>query len=241
MRIALILLSLIALVFIGSISWSLMSHSEWLFTKKTSPSLDTPIAIETLKYQIKTDEKIEKLNSLVQELAKKNGVTTSSQNSENKNDTQTWTSNSTTDNTQTKNVLKISGKFLAMIMPTATLSLMENTNGIFGLHIFDMNTEYSTYEDPKLAMKIIATSLTYDTLLKNMLAVGKEVYSVNETKLFPMRAFYLNPPKPDGLVRIVFESENQALAVEIIKTKFPTLKSLLIKDENKNKILPKKK
>ncbi len=67
-------------------------------------------------------------------------------------------------------------------MPTATLTLIANTNGIFGLHIFDMNSDYSTYEDTKLAMKVTATSLTYDTLLKNMQAIGKEVYSVNETK-----------------------------------------------------------
>ncbi len=67
-------------------------------------------------------------------------------------------------------------------MPTATLSLIGNTSGIFGLHIFDLNTQYSTYEDPKMGMKIIATEMTYDTLLKNMYAVGKEVYSINETK-----------------------------------------------------------
>ncbi len=50
-----------------------------------------------------------------------------------------------------------------------------------------------------------------------------------------MRAFYVNPPKSDGLVRIVFESENQAIAIEIIKTKFPTLKALILKETIGNK------
>ena len=56
-----------------------------------------------------------------------------------------------------------------------------------------------------------------------------------------MRAFYVNPPKEDNLVRIVFESENQAIAIEIIKTKFPVLKSLLLKEETKNTLPAKKK
>lgn len=211
-----------------------MSQSEWIFPKKSSTTIDTPIEIETLKYQIKTDEKIEKLNSLVQELAKKNGVTNTVSSPETTDNTQTG-SNSHSTETPPKNLIKISGKFLALIMPTATLTLIANTNGIFGLHIFDMNSDYSTYEDTKLAMKVTATSLTYDTLLKNMQAIGKEVYSVNETKWFPMRAFYVNPPKSDGLVRIVFESENQAIAIEIIKTKFPTLKALILKETIGNK------
>ena len=236
MRIALIFLSLIALIFIGSISWSLINQSEWILQKKGTTSIDTPIEVETLKYQIKTEERLEKLNTLVEELAKKNGWISHGIPIE---WTASWNSTQSTP-TETKTI-KISGKFLARIMPTATLSLIENTSGIFGLHIFDLNTQYSTYEDPKMGMKIIATEMTYDTLLKNMYAVGKEVYSINETKWFPMRAFYVNPPKEDNLVRIVFESENQAIAIEIIKTKFPVLKSLLLKEETKNTLPAKKK
>lgn len=236
MRIALIFLSLIALIFIGSISWSLISQSEWILQKKGATSIDTPIEVETLKYQIKTEERLEKLNALVEELAKKNGWISQSIPIE---WTASWNSTQNT-SSEIKNI-KISGKFLARIMPTATLSLIENTNGIFGLHIFDLNTHYSTYEDPKMGMKVIATEISYDTLLKNMHAIGKEVYSVNETKWFPWRAFYVNPPKGDNLVRIVFESENQAIAIEIIKTKFPVLKSLLLKEETRNTLPAKKK
>ena len=74
MRIALILLSILALIFIGSISWSLISQDGGINLKRTSntnPSGDT-IVIETWKNQIKTDEKIEKLSNLVSQLAEKN-------------------------------------------------------------------------------------------------------------------------------------------------------------------------
>lgn len=78
-------------------------------------------------------------------------------------------------------------------------------------------------------MKVIASSMSYDTFLKNAKALGKEVYTLNETKNFPTRSFYLNPPKTDTVVRLVLEYESQSVAIEISKAKFPTLKNLLVK------------
>lgn len=78
-------------------------------------------------------------------------------------------------------------------------------------------------------MKVIASSVNYDTMLKNMKALGKDVYTVNETKTFPVRSFYLNPPKTDTIVRLVLEYESQSVVIEISKSKFPTLKNLLLK------------
>ena len=103
--------------------------------------------------------------------------------------------------------MKISGKFLALVMPAITPALGEQTGGIFDLHVFDQKAEYSLYEDPKYSLTIIPISLPYDTLLKNMYALGPNVYSVNETKSFPFRSFYLNPPKSDTLVRLIIEIE----------------------------------
>lgn len=80
-----------------------------------------------------------------------------------------------------------------------------------------------------MSMKVIASSVNYDTMLKNMKALGKDVYTVNETKTFPVRSFYLNPPKTDTIVRLVLEYESQSVVIEISKTKFPTLKNLLLK------------
>jgi hypothetical protein len=71
---------------------------------------------------------------------------------------------------------------------------------------------------------VIALTMNYDTFLRNAKALGKDVYSVNETKTFPHRSFYLNPPKSDTTVRIVLEYESQTLAIEISKAKFPILK-----------------
>lgn len=114
MRIALILLSILALVFIGSISWSLIGQGGGLASIKKSTS-STPsgdsLVIETWKNQIKTDEKIEKLSSLVSELAEKNGIQNTGNN----------TGQLSTESGSTVSV-KVSGKLLSMLMPTVTLT-----------------------------------------------------------------------------------------------------------------------
>jgi hypothetical protein len=76
MRIALITLALTALVFIGSIIYSLAAKDGILSSSsKTSISIpDTPIELETLKYQIKNEEKIKELIEKVETLtAAQNG------------------------------------------------------------------------------------------------------------------------------------------------------------------------
>ncbi len=211
MRIALILLSIVALLFIGMISWNLMKSDAWW--PPTKPVQVQWTDVEILKYQIKTDEKIKQLEQTVEAISKKTG----SENVQNTN-TETGTPSA---------AVIISGKFLAKVMPTLTLTLTEN-NGIFWLYTFDVNTHYSTYEDAKFAIKVIPTSMSYDSFLKNMRALGKDVYTVNETSGFPTRSFYVNPPKSDTLVRLVTESESQSIAIEVSKSKFQIFKNLLL-------------
>ena len=114
-------------------------------------------------------------------------------------------------------------------MPTMEFSLIENT-GIYDLLIFDKSVQYSTYLDPKQWIKAIALSIKYDTFLKNMKALSDEVYEVNETKTFPFQSFYVNPPKPDTLVRLVLEVESQTIVLELPKTRFAVMKSPLLKN-----------
>lgn len=221
MRIALITLALAALAFIGSIIYSMSGKGNLLTAVKTTQTkeTDTSVAIETLKYQIKTDAKIDELTKKIDELTQK-------KTGEIKTPTNTDVL-STESGTQVK-TLPISGKFLAKIMPTFNLTLSEN-NGIFDIHLFDTSIDYSTYTDEKLGTTIIISTMPYNTFLTNAKWLGKEVYTVNETKTFPFRSFYLNPPKQDTLVRVVMEIENQAIAIQIPKTKFNTLKDLLLK------------
>jgi hypothetical protein len=134
--------------------------------------------------------------------------------------------------------VKISGKFLALVMPAITPALGEQTGGIFDLHVFDQKAEYSLYEDPKYSLTIIPISLPYDTLLKNMYALGPNVYSVNETKTFPFRSFYLNPPTSDTVVRLMVEMEGQSIGIEVQKTKFNILKDLLLGKSISTKTTP---
>jgi hypothetical protein len=113
-------------------------------------------------------------------------------------------------------------------MPALEFSLTPNV-GIYDLLIFEKSMEYATYIDAKQGIKALPLSLKYDTFLKNMKALGPDSYTVNESKTFPFRSFYVNPPKADTLVRLVIEIESQCIVLEIPKTKFPTFKALLLK------------
>jgi hypothetical protein len=68
-------------------------------------------------------------------------------------------------------ITKISGKLLGMLMPTITLTLVEN-NGIFGLYVFDQSFSYSTYTDDAYGLKITPMNVSYDVFLKNARAFG---------------------------------------------------------------------
>jgi hypothetical protein len=85
---------------------------------------------------------------------------------------------------------------------------------------------------------MIAISLPYDTMIKNMRALGPTVYSVNETKTFPFRSFYLNPPTSDTVVRLMVEMEGQSIGIEVQKTKFNILKDLLLGKSISTKTTP---
>lgn len=224
MRIALILLALTALLFIGGIAYSIVGKNPTLFQKTGSVNTETPLAIETLKYQIKTEEKINELNKKIDALTQAQGISPVQIGSQ--ASPVSSTSTGVTTLTEQK-LIPVSGKFLARIMPTYELVNIKN-NGIYDLHIFD-KIDYSTYTDIKAGLTVVVTPLSYDTLLKNFKALDKTLYVPNETKTFSFRSFYVNPPKADALVRIVVEIESQAILISIPKTKFPQLKNLLIK------------
>jgi hypothetical protein len=171
MRISLIILSIIALIFIGSISWSLVSQGGWRLRTPSLPSSTANdvdnITLETWKNQIKSDEKIERLTEMVEELAKKNGVYT---------DTPTDTpSTINTGAIEAAHAVRPSGKLLAMVMPTASLLLTKNI-GIYGLYVFDGNIKYSTYTDKNIGLTVIPLEVSYDVFLRNMKALGGKPY-----------------------------------------------------------------
>ncbi len=213
MRIALILLSILAMIFIGSVTWSLIGQEWWTPKVRSSMQNVDSITIETWKNQIKTDEKIEKLSVMVEELSK--GTTPSRVRNTNQ-----W---------EIKEIepVKISGKLLALIMPTITPTLIANS-WIFGLLIFDQSIWYSTYRDEKYGITFIAMNIPYDIFLKNIKALNGTPYIINEINTFLTRSFYLNPAKSDTVVRLVVEMESQTIAIEIAKTKFPVFRNLLL-------------
>lgn len=123
----------------------------------------------------------------------------------------------------TKSPIALSGKFLSLIMPTVNLKIQSTNRGIYSFTGFE-NIPYSTYFDSKLGMKVVAIDLSYDAILDQMQSTTRGKYQVNPTDTFPFRSFYLNSIKPDTLVRLVLESEKQTIAIEIPKTKFPTIR-----------------
>ena len=218
MRIALITLALTALVFIGSIVYSLTGKDGWsiLINKNNiSKPSETPIELETLKYQIKNEEKINQLMEKVEALTRQSWIGV---------DEVAWSENSLSG----ASVIPISGKFLAQVMPTLEFSLIPNV-WVYELLIFEKSINYSTYLDAKQWIKAQPLSIKYDVFLKNMKAVSPDVYTINETKTFPFRSFYVNPVKPDTLVRLVIEVESQCIVLEIPKTRFDAFKKLLLK------------
>lgn len=84
-------------------------------------------------------------------------------------------------------------------------------------------------------------NIPYDIFLKNTKALGGVPYSVNETKTFSFRSFYLNPTKSDTLVRLVVEMESQTIAIEVSKAKFPLFKNLLLGKPVQTSPVPVKK
>jgi hypothetical protein len=95
--------------------------------------------------------------------------------------------------------------------------------------MFDTNTEYSTYSDPKSGVVIIASRTPYATWLKNFRAIDPSSFTVNESKTFPFPSFYLNPPKSDNIIRIVMQVEAQTLLISLPKSRFAEFKTMMTK------------
>lgn len=220
MRIVLIILSIAALSFIGFIVWMFAGKN---ITPQTgnaphTDAVDASLAVETLKYQIKTEQKLNELSARLDEITgTKTDTTTPALD----------TSTSTWEPEKENAPIPVSAKFLSKILPTIELKQIDST-GIFDLKTFDKTTVYSTYEDAKFGMTVIASMLPYDTFLKNFKSLDPSVYTTNETTGFPFKSFYVNPPKSDSTVRIVFEVETETLLISLPKSKFDTFKKMIL-------------
>lgn len=112
-------------------------------------------------------------------------------------------------------------------MPTINLKKIKN-DGIYGLKIFDNDIIYTTYEDSKFGITVIASMLPYPQFLQNFKAIDDNVYTINETKTFPFKSFYVNPKKTQANARIVMQVETQTLLITLPKSKFTTFKKLIL-------------
>lgn len=217
MRIVLIILSLTAF---GFVWWLLITFwKNGNFPIQTPQNIPTPsqisnetIAIETYKQQVLMEERLKNIEKNLEKIA---GTTTQVSHSEEPE---------TPQNTE---IIPVSAKFLGKILPTIELTKSENA-GIFDLRTFD-NIPYTTYKDEKFGITVVASMLSYDNFLKNFQSLDKSVYTVNITKTFPFDSFFVNPPKSDSTVRIVLKVEAQTLLVSLPKSKFNTLKELILK------------
>lgn len=231
MRIALITLAVAALAFIGGIIWIFASKNgiNFIPTQQSTSTIkisNETAALEILRSQWKTEDQIKTLEAKIDALSWKSNASVQSSG------TVEWTGETTkiipNSSTGTANIIPISAKFLSKIITKVNLTLEKN-NGIFGIYVFDTNTEYSTYSDLKSNISIIASRTEYDTWLKNFQSLDKSVFTTNITKTFPFPSFYVNPAKPDNIVRIVMRVEAQTLLISIPKNKFNEFKTLMTK------------
>ncbi len=226
MRIALITLAVAALAFMGSIIW--------IFAQKNGINLiptstgNIKISSETtnleiLRSQWKTEDRIKELEAKIDKLSGNNpqDVSTGSATPANNPTTQA-------PNNPSPPIIPISAKFLGYIIQKVTLTLTGNTDGIYGTHAFD-SSEYSTYQDSKYWLTIIATRIPYVTWLKNWKSIDPTIYTINETKSFPFKSFFINTTKPDNTVRVVMQVESQTLLISVDKKKFEEFKKLMNK------------
>ncbi|MBS9784360.1 hypothetical protein KGV55_03345 [Candidatus Gracilibacteria bacterium] len=235
MRIALITLLIAALAFISSIAWMSIKKDDVNRARQitqTSPSLfeprkqnttgvDSSFMLETLKHQAKIEQEMEELKKLIAEKKIQEGNSQAHPTNAHQKAPQQ------TSQQIDPRIVPISAKFLAKIMPTITLKKINN-DGIFGLKIFDKNVIYTTYEDSKFGITVIASMLPYDQFLQNFKALDDAVYTVNETKTFPFKSFYVNPKKSQANARLVMQVETQTLLVTLPKSKFNTFKKLIL-------------
>ncbi len=229
MRIALITLAVAALTFIGYIIWIFASKNGIDIipsrnTKEVKVSSETA-SLEILRSQWKTEDRIKILEAKIDALSGKPRASEVIQGGISSGSTtpSSWVTSSTG-----TIIIPISAKFLSKIITKVNLVLGKN-NGIFGLYLFDTNNEYSTYSDPKSGVIIIASRTPYSTWLKNFQAINQDSFAVNESKTFPFPSFYINPPKPDSIIRIVMQVEAQTLLMSLPKGKFAEFKTMMNK------------
>jgi hypothetical protein len=232
MRIALITLAVAALAFIGSIIWIFVERNgvDLIPTQNTSSvkiSSETA-AIEILRSQWKTEDRIKELEAKVDLLSGKNPTSAQVSLPTNTGTTNSINSGSTTQSGTTPIIIPISAKFLTKVISKMNLALDKN-NGIYGLYTFDASTIYSTYTDIKSGIIIIATRTPYSAWLANWRAIDKSLFIVNESKTFPFASFYLNPPHDDSIIRIVMQVETQTLLISVPKSRFPEFKTMMTK------------
>ena len=233
MRIALITLAVASLAFIGSIIWIFAERNgvDLLPNQSSSPvkiSNETA-AIEILRSQWKTEDRIKELEAKIDILSGKTPVSIQTLTPSGTGNVSTISSSGTTQSGSTQIIIPISAKFLTKVISKMNLTLGKNT-GIYGLSTFDANTIYSTYTDAKSGITVIATRTPYPSWLANWRSVDKALFVVNESKTFlPFASFYLNPPKDDSIVRLVMQVESQTLLITIPKARFAEFKIMMTK------------
>ncbi len=233
MRIALITLAVASLAFIGSIIWIFAQRNgvDLLPTQGSSTvkiSNETA-AIEILRSQWKTEDRIKELEAKVDALSGKTPMVTPIPALESTGVTNNLSSLPNTDTGATAPIIPISAKFLTKVISKMNLTLTKNA-GIYGLSTFDASTIYSTYTDTKSGITVIATRTPYSSWLANWRSVDKALFAVKESKTFlPFASFYLNPPHDDSIIRVVMQVETQTLLISMPKSRFPELKTMITK------------
>jgi len=139
------------------------------------------------------------------------------------------TADTTGTTTPTSTSTSLPSDFTRRIEPTITLKQIQNIN-IFSLSGVSY-VPYTTYRDTQYGLVVYDIQISYEKFLGIMQTVPSTQYSMNEVKTFPFSAFYVNPPKADDRVRLVWKFWDHAIAMELAKDKYEILRALLVKTD----------
>ncbi len=236
MQWALSTLAIVAVALIGTILWSL--YGQWNGTTLqnrnkidtlTQAQLDEAqsksqnlqaVDIEIIKSLQKLEDKINQMQTTI------NNGTPTGTTQKNPQNTGSGTANGSWQ-AIVETIIPIPGSLLGKFLPDTPFKVVKNL-GLFDLDIFPW--KYTTWENDKTKIRMYTIDGRYDIVLKNMKTIKSDVYTVNDTsKNFPFPHFFINPPKWDGIVRLILQMDNQTIGFEVPKTSYPPVKALLLK------------
>lgn len=114
---------------------------------------------------------------------------------------------------------------LSMKMPAVEF-VASGEKDLFGLSLFS-GLRFTTYRDRQFEARWYFFDEDYASVKRNL--VASSAFQINETNTFFGKSSFVNLKPADGFVRVIFDVSGKAVALEIVKERYESLKKLLLK------------